>query len=146
MSNIKIYFLLYNLFLFQVHRAEKVAFAGQGTVAGEQVLMPSTEHNTVTRMDLQTLSTRALPPLPISTRYEAIFYLHFWCCSQLLGHTAVLVFVAYSTVTLLKSFTNIRRWTDSFGGLAMVDNHHLRLLAESLFLLAQTTMDICIKA
>lgn len=77
MSNIKIYFLLYNLFLFQVHRAEKVAFAGQGTVAGEQVLMPSTEHNTVTRMDLQTLSTRALPPLPISTRYEAIFYLHF---------------------------------------------------------------------
>ncbi|XP_030280786.1 kelch-like protein 42 [Sparus aurata] len=61
----------------QVHRAEKVAFAGQGTVAGEQVLMPSTEHNTVARMDLQTLSTRALPPLPISTRYEAIFYLHF---------------------------------------------------------------------
>lgn len=71
MSNIRIYFLLYNLFLFQVHRAEKVAFAGQGTVAGEQVLMPSTEHNTV------ALSTRALPPLPISTRYEAIFYLHF---------------------------------------------------------------------
>ncbi|XP_073327857.1 kelch repeat and BTB domain-containing protein 13 [Pagrus major] len=61
----------------QVHRAEKVAFAGQGTVAGEQVLMPSIEHNTVASMDLQTLSTRALPPLPISTRYEAIFYLHF---------------------------------------------------------------------
>ncbi|XP_041795766.1 actin-binding protein IPP [Chelmon rostratus] len=60
-----------------VHRAEKVAFAGQGTVIGDQVLMPSIEHNTVARMDLQTLSLSALPPLPISTRYEAIFYLHF---------------------------------------------------------------------
>ncbi|XP_008289242.1 kelch-like protein 42 [Stegastes partitus] len=61
----------------QVYRAEKVAFAGQGTVVGDQVLMPSIEHNTVARMDLQTLSIRALPPLPISTRYEATFYLHF---------------------------------------------------------------------
>ncbi|XP_019111127.1 kelch domain-containing protein 7A isoform X2 [Larimichthys crocea] len=60
-----------------VHRTEKVAFAGQGTVVGDQVLMPSIEHNTVARMDLQTLSLRALPPLPISTRYESIFYLHF---------------------------------------------------------------------
>ncbi|XP_059191957.1 kelch repeat and BTB domain-containing protein 11 [Centropristis striata] len=61
----------------QVHRAEKVAFAGQGTVVGDQVLMPSIEHNSVARMDLQTLSLRVLPPLPISTRYEAVFYLHF---------------------------------------------------------------------
>ncbi|XP_054864991.1 kelch-like protein 30 isoform X2 [Amphiprion ocellaris] len=61
----------------QVHRAEKVAFAGQGTVVGDQVLMPSIEHNTVARMDLQTLSITALPPLPISTHYEATFYLHF---------------------------------------------------------------------
>ncbi|XP_044048839.1 uncharacterized protein LOC122874694 isoform X3 [Siniperca chuatsi] len=61
----------------QAHRAEKVAFAGQGTVVGDQVLMPSIEHNTVARMDLQTLSLRVLPPLPISTRYEAIFYLNF---------------------------------------------------------------------
>ncbi|XP_068578748.1 kelch-like protein 42 [Cebidichthys violaceus] len=61
----------------QVHRAEKVAFAGQGAVVGKQVLMPSIEHNTVARMDLQTLSLRVLPPLPISTRYEAVFYLHF---------------------------------------------------------------------
>ncbi|KAG8012582.1 hypothetical protein GBF38_020395 [Nibea albiflora] len=59
-----------------VHRTEKVAFAGQGTVVGDQVLMPSIEHN-VARMDLQTLSIGALPPLPISTRYESIFYLHF---------------------------------------------------------------------
>ncbi|KAM9352389.1 kelch repeat and BTB domain-containing protein 13 [Symphorus nematophorus] len=61
----------------QVHRAEKVAFAGQGTVVGDQVLMPSIEHNTVASMDLQTLCLRALPLLPISTRYEAIFYLYF---------------------------------------------------------------------
>ncbi|KAF3854706.1 hypothetical protein F7725_022761 [Dissostichus mawsoni] len=31
----------------QVHRAEKVAFAGQGTVVGDQVLLPSIEHNAV---------------------------------------------------------------------------------------------------
>nr|XP_020468801.1 kelch domain-containing protein 7A-like [Monopterus albus] len=61
----------------QVHRAEKVGFAGQGTVAGNQVLMPSIEHNSVVRMDLQTLSLSVLPPLPVSTHYEAIFYLHF---------------------------------------------------------------------
>lgn len=62
----------------QVHRTEKVAFAGQGTITGDLVLlMPSIEHNSVARMDLQTLLTRALPPLPISTRYEAVFYLHF---------------------------------------------------------------------
>ncbi|XP_056273797.1 kelch-like protein 42 isoform X1 [Pseudoliparis swirei] len=61
----------------QVHKAEKVAFAGQGAVVGQQVLMPSIQHNTVATMDLQTLSLRLLPPLPISTRYEAVFYLHF---------------------------------------------------------------------
>ncbi|XP_040017976.2 kelch repeat and BTB domain-containing protein 11 isoform X2 [Gasterosteus aculeatus] len=61
----------------QVHTAEKVGFAGQGTVADKQVFMPSIEHNSVARMDLQTLSLRVLPPLPISTRYEAVFYLHF---------------------------------------------------------------------
>ncbi|XP_051238844.1 kelch-like protein 42 isoform X1 [Dicentrarchus labrax] len=61
----------------QAHRAEKVAFAGQGTIASGQFLMPSIEHNTVAIMDLQTLSLRTLPPLPIFTRYEAIFYLHF---------------------------------------------------------------------
>ncbi|XP_067445614.1 kelch-like protein 42 [Thunnus thynnus] len=61
----------------QVHRAQKVAFAGQGTIVGDQVLMPSIEHNTIARMDLQTLNLRTLPPLPISVCYEAIFYLHF---------------------------------------------------------------------
>ncbi|XP_071357538.1 kelch-like protein 42 isoform X1 [Trachinotus anak] len=61
----------------QVQGAEKVAFAGQGTVAGDKVLMPSIEHNAVASLDLQTLSLRALPPLPVSTRYEAVFYLHF---------------------------------------------------------------------
>ncbi|XP_047451950.1 kelch repeat and BTB domain-containing protein 13 isoform X2 [Mugil cephalus] len=61
----------------QVHRAEKVAFAGQGTVVGDQLLMPSIEHNTVVRMDLRTLTLTVLPPLPISICYEAAFYLHF---------------------------------------------------------------------
>ncbi|XP_037622986.1 kelch repeat and BTB domain-containing protein 11 [Sebastes umbrosus] len=61
----------------QVHMAEKVAFAGQGSVVGDHVLLPSIEHNTVARMDLQTLSLTVLPPLPIPTRYEAVFYLHF---------------------------------------------------------------------
>lgn len=61
----------------QVRRAQKVAFAGQGTIDGDQVLMPSIEHNAVALMDLQTLDLRALPPLPISICYEAIFYLHF---------------------------------------------------------------------
>ncbi|XP_022610409.1 actin-binding protein IPP-like [Seriola dumerili] len=61
----------------QVHRAEKVAFAGQGTVAGDKVLMPSIEHNAVARIDLKTLSLTALPPLPVSMRYEAVFYLNF---------------------------------------------------------------------
>lgn len=61
----------------QVHTTEKVAFAGQGTVVDDHVLMPSIDHNTVATMDLRTLSLRALPPLPISTCYEAVFYLHF---------------------------------------------------------------------
>ncbi|XP_063756237.1 kelch repeat and BTB domain-containing protein 11 isoform X2 [Eleginops maclovinus] len=61
----------------QVHRAEKVAFAGQGTVVGNQVLIPSIEHNAVARLDLQTLSLSVFPPLPISTCYESVFYLHF---------------------------------------------------------------------
>ncbi|XP_039988140.1 kelch repeat and BTB domain-containing protein 13 isoform X1 [Xiphias gladius] len=61
----------------EVRRAEKVAFAGQGTVADDEVLMPSIEHNTVAKLDLQTLSLRAFPPLPVSARYEAVFYLHF---------------------------------------------------------------------
>lgn len=62
----------------QVRTAEKVAFAGQGTIVGDQaLLMPSIEHNTVIRMDLRTLSTRDLPPLPITICYEAIFYLYF---------------------------------------------------------------------
>ncbi|XP_062276990.1 kelch-like protein 42 isoform X1 [Scomber scombrus] len=61
----------------QVHRAEKVAFAGQGTIVDDQVLMPSIEHNTVAKMNLQSLDLRVLPPLPISICYEAIFYLYF---------------------------------------------------------------------
>ncbi|XP_041652196.1 kelch-like protein 42 [Cheilinus undulatus] len=61
----------------EVQRAEKVAFAGQGTIIGHQVLMPSIAHNSVAKLDLHTLSLQALPPLPISTRYESVFYLHF---------------------------------------------------------------------
>lgn len=61
----------------QARGAEKVSFAGQGTLAGDQLLLPSIEHNSVIQMDLQTLSITAFPPLPVSTHYEAIFYLHF---------------------------------------------------------------------
>ncbi|KAM6960859.1 kelch repeat and BTB domain-containing protein 13 [Aplochiton taeniatus] len=61
----------------QVHSAEKVALAGQGAVLDMQVYMPGIEHNAVVRLDLCTLSLDVLPPLPISTRYEAIFHLHF---------------------------------------------------------------------
>ncbi|XP_029910098.1 kelch-like protein 38 [Myripristis murdjan] len=61
----------------QVHGAEKVALAGQGTVSSDQLFMPSIEHNSVARLDLQTLSLSVLPPLPISTRYESIFHIYF---------------------------------------------------------------------
>ncbi|KAM3609312.1 uncharacterized protein V6R79_012896 [Siganus canaliculatus] len=61
----------------QVHRAEKVAFAGQGTVVGDHILIPSAEHNSVARMDVRSLSLTALPPLPISIHYESVFHLHF---------------------------------------------------------------------
>ncbi|CAJ1056898.1 kelch-like protein 42 isoform X1 [Xyrichtys novacula] len=61
----------------EVLEAEKVALAGQGTVTGDQVLMTSIEHNAVARLDLQTLSLKTFPPLPISTRYESVFYLYF---------------------------------------------------------------------
>ncbi|KAM4618280.1 kelch repeat and BTB domain-containing protein 11 [Polymixia lowei] len=61
----------------QVHGIDKVAFAGQGALLGDQVLMPGIEHNSVVKLDLRTLSLSVLPPLPISTRYEAIFHLHF---------------------------------------------------------------------
>uniref|UniRef100_A0A1A8BIB2 Uncharacterized protein n=1 Tax=Nothobranchius kadleci TaxID=1051664 RepID=A0A1A8BIB2_NOTKA len=57
----------------QVHRTEKVAHVGQGTLVGNQLLMPSIDHNTVIRMDLQTVSISELPPLPVSSRYEAVF-------------------------------------------------------------------------
>ncbi|CAN9499217.1 unnamed protein product [Ophioblennius macclurei] len=60
-----------------VHRTEKEAFAGQGTIVDNHVLMPSVEHNTFTKMDLQSFSRRSLPPLPVSTCYESAFYLYF---------------------------------------------------------------------
>ncbi|KAF7662898.1 hypothetical protein LDENG_00223260 [Lucifuga dentata] len=61
----------------KARRAQKVALVGQGTVLGDQVLIPSIEHNTVLSLDLQSLSLRVLPPTPISTHYEAVFHLHF---------------------------------------------------------------------
>ncbi|KAM4554452.1 kelch repeat and BTB domain-containing protein 11 [Fundulus diaphanus] len=61
----------------QIHRTDKVSYAGQGTLVGDQLLIPSIEHNTVISLDLQTLTTRMLPALPVPTRYEAIFYLYF---------------------------------------------------------------------
>ncbi|XP_062318288.1 kelch-like protein 6 isoform X1 [Osmerus eperlanus] len=61
----------------KVQVAEKVALAGQGAVLGNQVYMPGIEHNAIVRLDLNTLSLSVLPPLPISTNYEALFHLHF---------------------------------------------------------------------
>ncbi|XP_036068349.1 kelch repeat and BTB domain-containing protein 11 [Oryzias melastigma] len=61
----------------QIRRAEKVAFAGQGSLMNDHLLMPSIEHSTVTQMDLQTLTITPLPPLPVSTCYDASFYLYY---------------------------------------------------------------------
>nr|XP_057932131.1 kelch-like protein 42 [Doryrhamphus excisus] len=61
----------------QVHELRKAALAGQGTILGGQVVMPSLEQNTVVTMDLETLNIRTFPPLPISVCYEALVYLHF---------------------------------------------------------------------
>ncbi|XP_061533656.1 LOW QUALITY PROTEIN: kelch-like protein 42 [Phycodurus eques] len=61
----------------KAHSVQKVAFAGQGALLGEQVVMPSVEHNSVVMMDVQTLSLKVLTPLPISICYDGIFYLHF---------------------------------------------------------------------
>ena len=39
--------------------------------------MPATEHRGVVRLDLQDLTLSALPPLPLTARYEAVFHLYF---------------------------------------------------------------------
>ena len=69
--------LLYPCLGAQIHAASKVALAGQGTVLEEHVLMPATEHRGVVRLDLQDLTLSALPPLPLTARYEAVFHLYF---------------------------------------------------------------------
>ncbi|CAL8358623.1 unnamed protein product [Lota lota] len=61
----------------EIHAATKVAFAGQGTVLEEHVLMPATEHRGVVRLDLPDLSLSLLPPLPIPAHYDAVFHLYF---------------------------------------------------------------------
>ncbi|XP_007545683.1 kelch-like protein 42 [Poecilia formosa] len=61
----------------KIHRTERVSYAGQGTLVGDQLLMSSIDHNTVVRLDLSTLTFRRLPPLLVPMRYEAIFYLYF---------------------------------------------------------------------
>ncbi|XP_023204654.1 kelch-like protein 42 [Xiphophorus maculatus] len=61
----------------KMHRTERVSYAGQGTLVGDQLLMSSIDHNTVVRLDLSTLTIRKLPALLVPMRYEAIFYLYF---------------------------------------------------------------------
>ncbi|XP_059916145.1 kelch-like protein 26 isoform X1 [Gadus macrocephalus] len=62
----------------EIHAASKVALAGQGTVLEEHVLMPATEHPAgVGRLDLQDRTLSALPPLPLTALYEAVFHLYF---------------------------------------------------------------------
>ncbi|XP_020787756.1 kelch repeat and BTB domain-containing protein 11 [Boleophthalmus pectinirostris] len=59
----------------QVQMVDKVAFAGQGTVSGGCIFLPSIEHNTVMKMDVQTLSLYTLPQLPIPALYESAFHM-----------------------------------------------------------------------
>ncbi|XP_018611481.1 kelch repeat and BTB domain-containing protein 11 [Scleropages formosus] len=61
----------------RVRSAEKMALAGQGTVLGVDIYMPAVERNAIIRMNLHSLSVHELPPLPLSTSYEALFHLCF---------------------------------------------------------------------
>ncbi|XP_072292054.1 kelch repeat and BTB domain-containing protein 13 [Eucyclogobius newberryi] len=61
----------------QVQLTRKVAFAGQGTVSGDCIFLPSMEYNAVLKLDAQTWSVHALPQLPIPTLYESAFHLSF---------------------------------------------------------------------
>ncbi|XP_033881130.3 kelch-like protein 42 [Acipenser ruthenus] len=61
----------------KVRATQKMALAGQGTILNNKVYMPAAEQSTVISMDLHSLSTQILPPLPISTSYEALFHLYF---------------------------------------------------------------------
>ncbi|KAL4617955.1 kelch repeat and BTB domain-containing protein 11-like [Arapaima gigas] len=61
----------------RVRPVEKMALVGQGTVLGADVYMPAVELNAIIRLNLHSLSVHDLPPLPLSTSYEALFHLHF---------------------------------------------------------------------
>ncbi|PWA14184.1 hypothetical protein CCH79_00012319 [Gambusia affinis] len=61
----------------KIQHTERVSYAGQGILVGDQLLMSSIDHDTVVRLDLSTLTIRRLPALLVPMRYEAIFYLYF---------------------------------------------------------------------
>ncbi|XP_057693343.1 kelch-like protein 42 [Corythoichthys intestinalis] len=61
----------------QVKTNHDTTKTGQGMLLGDQVVMPSVEHNSVVSIDVQSLSMKVLTPLPIAICYEAVFYLHF---------------------------------------------------------------------
>nr|XP_015208702.1 PREDICTED: kelch-like protein diablo isoform X2 [Lepisosteus oculatus] len=61
----------------EVQATEKITLAGQGTILNNEVYMPAAEQNSFVRLNLQSLSTHMLPPLPISSSYEALFHLFF---------------------------------------------------------------------
>ncbi|XP_048881419.1 kelch-like protein 20 isoform X2 [Brienomyrus brachyistius] len=56
---------------------EKVALVGQGSVLGSDAYIPAVERNSIMRLNLRSLSAHSLPPLPVSTSYEALFHLYF---------------------------------------------------------------------
>ncbi|KAJ8373940.1 hypothetical protein SKAU_G00045200 [Synaphobranchus kaupii] len=61
----------------RVRATEKMGLAGQGTVLNNKVYMSDVEHNSIIKLNLLSLAVHHLPPLPISTSYEALFHLHF---------------------------------------------------------------------
>ncbi|XP_039617442.1 kelch-like protein 17 [Polypterus senegalus] len=56
---------------------QKIALSGQGAILHHTAYMPAAEQNAILQIDLKSFSAELLPPLPISSFYEAVFHLHF---------------------------------------------------------------------
>ncbi|XP_051787536.1 kelch-like protein 17 [Erpetoichthys calabaricus] len=61
----------------KVKTMQKIALSGQGAILHHTAYMPAAEQNAILRIDLKSFSTELLPPLPISSFYEAVFHLCF---------------------------------------------------------------------
>ncbi|KAG5273764.1 hypothetical protein AALO_G00155230 [Alosa alosa] len=60
-----------------VRSMEKMALIGQGTVVDGEVIISSLKHDSVIRLNTDSLSFSLLPSLPIPTCYESLFHLYF---------------------------------------------------------------------